>query len=238
MSYMPRNAATTVTWGDLVDEFDRWEAAGRIAAFWWRDDDAVAPTAALSELLDLAGSVPLGLAVIPGLVRPELAAVLRGADGVTLLQHGWLHVNRAPAGKKSEYPSGRAAAEVTAEIAAGRARLGALFGSRAVPVFVPPWNRMATELVSAAAEAGMVALSAMAAGKTETGSSPLRLPTRHVHLDLTAWKGDRPESAAPIGILTHHLIMDRATAEFMRRLIEVAASHRAVRWQSPAEAGA
>jgi len=119
---------------------------------------------------------------------------------------------------------------------------------------------MATELVSAAAEAGMVALSAMAAGKTETGSSPLRLPTRHVHLDLTAWKGDRgfigteaalsiligrlhqtrsaPESAAPIGILTHHLIMDRATAEFMRRLIEVAASHRAVRWQSPAEAGA
>src|SRR6185437_11578253 len=135
MSGPPRvDAATTRSWFDLAEEFDRWGEAGRIAMLWWRDDDAVAATPQLDRLLLLAGTVPVALAVIPA-----LATALADAPRVAVLQHGWQHADRAEHGKKSEYPEGRSAAVVGAEIGAGRARLKALFGPRASPVFVPPW---------------------------------------------------------------------------------------------------
>ena len=79
-----------------------------------------------------------------------------------------------------------------------------------------------------------------------------------MHVDLTAWKGDRGfigttaalagvighlracrlGSANPgraIGILTHHLVMDRATAAFLDRLLAAVDRHAAARWASAAE---
>ena len=41
-------------WPDLIAELDRWEEAGQVATLWWRDDDAVAPTARLDRLLSIA----------------------------------------------------------------------------------------------------------------------------------------------------------------------------------------
>jgi hypothetical protein len=132
-------------WSDLTAELDAWGAAGRTAGLWWRDDDATTATPQLSELLGLATAaavaVPLALAVVPALVRAELAEALAGRPQVAVLQHGWQHINRAARdGKKSEYPPERPAGAVDAEIVAGRARLEALFGPRALPVFVPPTN--------------------------------------------------------------------------------------------------
>src|SRR6266700_724088 len=124
--------AMTAGWPDLVDELDRWGSAGRVAMLWWRDDDAVAATAQLDDLLRLAGEVPIALAVIPALARPELATALQGRPLVAVMQHGWQHANRAGHGRKSEYPEGRPAAAVVAEIGAGQARLKALFGLGAV----------------------------------------------------------------------------------------------------------
>src|SRR5579863_1521918 len=115
------DAATTAGWPDLVDEFDRWGEAGRVATLWWRDDDAAAATPQLDDLLHLAGAVPVALAVIPALARPELVTALPSTPQVSVLQHGWRHANRALHGKKSEYPEGRPAAVVGEEIAAGRA---------------------------------------------------------------------------------------------------------------------
>jgi len=250
-------AATGAGWSDLVDELDRWGKAGRTAALWWRDDDAVTATPKLGDVLRLAGEAPLAVAVIPALARPELAGALLESERVAVLQHGWQHANRAASGKKSEYPEGRPAAVVGAEIGAGRARLKALFGSRALPVFVPPWNRLACEILPQLREHGIAGLSTIASRR---GATPPRgLVAIDVHVDVVAWQGNRgfigaaaalgrlvgclhmvrvasgATAALPVGILTHHLIMDRATAVFLDRLVALVAGHRAARWASVAE---
>jgi len=245
-------------WDDLAAELDVWGEAGRAARLWWRDDDAVAPTPQLAALLRLAAGVPLALAVIPALARPELAEALAGRPQVAVLQHGWQHVNRAAHGaKKSEYPPGRARDAVAAEIVAGRARLEALFGPRAAPVFVPPWNRFANEFVTILRECGIAGLSGMASSHRSAPPSDLALCD--AHLDLVDWTqgrrfiGEAVALAAlvhrlreqhlsaggarppPIGVLTHHLIMDGATAAFIERLIAFSRSHRALRWAAAAD---
>jgi hypothetical protein len=248
-------------WPDLVDELDRWGAAGQVAAIWWRDDDAVAATPRLDALLRLAGEVPLALAVIPALARPDLAEALSPWSEVAVLQHGWQHLNHAGAGRKSEYPQGRPAAVVEAEITLGQARLKALLGLCALPVLVPPWNRFAGEYLPLLAAAGIAGLSAMASQRPGA-VLPCGLAGLDVHVDLVAWRGDRGfvgtaaalggligqlrarrledadggvEAATPIGILTHHLIMDGATAAFLDRLIATARGHAAIRWAGARE---
>ncbi|HVC57625.1 MAG TPA: hypothetical protein VND95_16865 [Stellaceae bacterium] len=256
MNERPRVEATPAGWGDLAAELDRWQACGRVAALWWRDDDAITATPQLELLLRVAGGVPVGLAVIPALARPPLAAAVSGEAQLAVLQHGWQHADRAGNGKKSEYPQGRSAAVVRAEIGAGSARLKALFGRRALPVFVPPWNRFGGGLVPLLAEQGIVALSAMASGPCR--ALPAGLRTLDVHLDLVAWRGSRgfigtavalaglvgllrarrlaaAAAPGPIGILTHHRIIDGATAKFLDRLIALTRAHAAVRWAAAAE---
>jgi peptidoglycan/xylan/chitin deacetylase (PgdA/CDA1 family) len=257
MTYMPRaDAANSANWADLAAELDRWEKAGRVADLWWRDDDAVAATPQLDALLHLAGEVPVALAVIPALARPELAEAVRGRSGVALLQHGWRHANRAAHGKKSEYPEGRSAQTVAAEIGAGRARLKALFGPRVLPVLVPPWNRVADEFLPLLSANGIVGLSAMVS--PGRAAPPPGVAAIDVHVDLVAWRGDRgfvgagaalgglvfhlrqarlgaADASKPIGVLTHHLIMDEATAAFLDRLTGVVQAHHAARWSTPGE---
>ena len=241
----------TAEWPDLVAELDRWGEAGQVASLWWRDDDAVAATPELTALLRLAGETPLALAVIPAEARPDLAEVLVPSPQVAVLQHGWRHVNHAAHGKKCEFPPGRPKADVAAELAAGHARLKALFGPRALPVLVPPWNRFAAEFLPLLAEAGIAGLSAMAS--REASPLPHGIARIDVRVDLVAWKGDRGfigapaalgalvgqlrarrlgagDFAAATGILTHHLVMDRATAGFLERLIALVDAHGAAHW--------
>src|SRR5690348_16733883 len=120
--------AMTGKWPDLVAELDRWGETGHVASLWWRDDDAVAPTPELTALLQVAGTAPVALAVIPAEASPELPDFLDKAPQLAVLQHGWRHTNHAAGAKKSEFPAGRAEAAVVEELAAGRARLERLFG--------------------------------------------------------------------------------------------------------------
>jgi hypothetical protein len=248
--------AMTAGWPDLADELDRWGMVGRVAKLWWRDDDAVRVTPQLGNLLRIAGDVPVALAVIPALARPELAAALHGLPHVGVLQHGWQHANRALDGKKSEYPQGRCAAAVAAELGAGQARLKALFGVRAVAALVPPWNRFADEFLPFLPANGIAGISTMV---SPSGAAlPPGLVAIDVHVDLVAWRADRgfigsaaalgglvghlranrlgaAAPAGPIGILTHHLIMDGPTAAFLDRLVELTRTHEAVHWATAAE---
>jgi hypothetical protein len=248
--------AVTAEWSDLGDELDRWGLAGRVASLWWRDDDAVTPTPQLDDLLRLAGEVPIALAVIPALARPGLATALHGRPHVAVMQHGWQHANRARHGKKSEYPEGRSAAVVAAEIGAGRARLKALFGERALAGLAPPWNRFAGEFLPLLPVNGVAGISTMV---SPSGAAlPPGLAAIDVHVDLIAWRGDRgfigaaaalgglvghlrasrlggAASPGPIGILTHHLIMDGPTAAFLDRLIPLVRGHEAAYWANAAE---
>ena len=256
MTCLSRLDAETAGWSDLADELDRWGEAGRVARFWWRDDDAVAATPQLDALMRLVGDVPLGLAVIPAVVERSLADALRARPYVAVLQHGWSHTNHQPEGKKSEFPALRSPAEVAAELRAGADRLAALFGSRFVPILAPPWNRFAAEFLPLLGPAGIVALSTMAPAPTIQDANGI--PRIDAHLDPVAWKADRgfietapalelllahlraqrlrgTEPAAAIGILTHHLVMDGAAAAFLEQLIAMLAAHPAARWVAAGE---
>jgi hypothetical protein len=266
MTYQPRvTAANRAEWPDLVVELDRWEETGRVAPLWWRDDDAAVPTPQLYRLLELADGAPLGLAVIPADAKPELATTLQWFPHISVLHHGWCHANHATSGKKCEYPAERHPVDVADEFDEGRKRLRTLFGPRALPVFVPPWNRFAERFVPLLREAGFIAISRMAPRKTAPSRELARELPRDltggiaaidVDLDVVAWHEDRKfvgESAAlarlvallrarreggddaAIGVLTHHLVMDTATEDFLARLGETVAAHRAARWHDIGE---
>src|ERR1700747_679024 len=100
-----------VTWPDLMAELDCWEEAGKVATLWWRDDDAVAPTARLGRLLSIAPGVPLSLAVIPADTQQELAQWLHphlrsGPEAsVGGLQAGLAGLKPAGGWKKERIPS-------------------------------------------------------------------------------------------------------------------------------------
>jgi hypothetical protein len=250
-----------VNWADLGAELDRWQEAGKVASLWWRDDDAVAPTARLRRLLSIASGVPVSLAVIPAAAQPELAEWVtyypRCAKAhVAVLQHGWRHFNHSGIGKKSEFPAKRPSAEVAFELATGWARLSELFGTRAVPVLVPPWNRFDDTFLVLLASTG---LSGISRARPRGVSPPAPGITEvNTHVDLVAWTGNRGfvgEEAAlgglvdhlrarrlgavradePTGILTHHLIQDEATSAFLDRLVAVSVAHAAVRWLDAGE---
>ena len=257
MKYRPRVAAANdAEWHDLVIELDRWEETGRVAPLWWRDDDAAVSTPQLYRLLELADGAPLGLAVIPADAKPELASALQWFPRVSVLHHGWCHANHATSGKKCEYPAERHPVDVADELDEGRRRMRTLFGRRALPVFVPPWNRFSERFVPLLREAGFVAISQIAPRKTAPPGELIRelaggIAVIDVDLDVTAWHEDRKfigEAAAlarlvallrarreggddaAIGVLTHHLVMDKATEDFLARLGETIAAHRAARW--------
>lgn len=256
MSHMPRVAAAPApagcaSWPDLLGELDRWRTADRIASLWWRDDDAVEPTAALARLLDVARGVPIGLAVVPGEVDAGLAEGLAAATSVAVLQHGWRHANHGGDGKKSEYPASRSRRVVAAELATARARLAGLFGGRALPLFVPPWNRFADAFLPLLPEAGIAALSSMA--RPIVSPLPAGIARLDVHLDLVAWRQGGgfigvaaalgglvgqlwarrtglADPTVPTGILTHHLVTDDAGFEFLAQLADVIRGHQAACW--------
>jgi hypothetical protein len=251
-----------VKWPDLMAEFDRWEEAGKIAALWWRDDDAVAPTARLGRLLSIASGVPVSLAVIPADAQWELAQWLTQhlqsapKPSVAVLQHGWRHLNHSSVGKKSEFPPERPRPEMAFELAAGRARLRDLFGTRAQPVLVPPWNRFDDSLLDLLAGCGLTGIS-RARPRCASPRAPGVIEA-NIHVDLVDWKEGRGfvgEEAAlgglvghlrarrlravcadePTGILTHHLIQDEATDAFLDRLIAVSVAHPAALWLDAGE---
>jgi hypothetical protein len=145
-------------WEKLAKELDCWGESGAIAKFWWRDDDAVAPTNQLEALLRCAGSTPLALAVVPGLATFAIADRLRDHTSVVVLQHGWRHANHALEGN-SEYPKIRPEKDVARELVDGRNRLAEFFGAQALPVFVPPWHGFDACFLPILRPSGLTAIS-------------------------------------------------------------------------------
>jgi hypothetical protein len=223
-------------WPDIHEELARWRDAGREAVLWWRDDDAADATPELDRLLALheAHAVPLALAVVPAGATPALAARLVAAPGVDLLQHGYAHTNHAPPGeKKCELGLHRPAMVVLGEIGTGWLAMERLFGARALPVMVPPWNRIAPGLVPALPEVGYRGLSTHdIRPRARPVSGLLQINT---HVDVIDWRAGRfagletvlaallralvaarTTTGEPVGILSHHLAMDEAAWDFLR----------------------
>jgi hypothetical protein len=258
MSELPREKGPTMArWCDLEDELDQWREARRIATLWWRDDDAATADARLDRLLSIGADVPISLAVIPAAAGPELVACLAQrsrADRlapISILQHGWRHTNHAGDGRKCEFPPGRSSHAIASELAAGQARLKGLFGTPALAVLVPPWNRLDPSFLLLLPDCGLKGISRV---KPRRAAYPAPGITEiNVHVDLVSWAGDRGfigeaealggivghlrarrlielDASEPTGILTHHLVQDERTETFLRQLIAVTRTHPAARW--------
>ena len=238
-------------------ELERWRGENLILPIWWRDDDAVAPTPALERLLALAGKfkAPLHLAVIPEPAAAELADRLRPVPATFVLTHGWRHSNHAPPDqKKAEFGAHRPLAAMLDEIAAGSQRLNDLFRDRSLPVFTPPWNRIAPGLIDGLHAIGFAAISTFTPRRAKFAAR--NLLQVNTHLDPVAWKSGgglldpslldaqisrelaaRRTGAAdneePYGILTHHLVQDDATWGFTEAVLELFASSKAAAWTPP-----
>lgn len=267
----PQTTPPTTGWPALTEELDAWATAGRTATFWWRDDDAQQPGPRLDRLLDLSirHRVPVTLAVIPagasaGL-REMLAQTAAGTANVTVVQHGYAHQNHAtPAEKKVELGGHRPAQHVIAELAVGRQTLDGW--PNAVPLLVPPWNRIAPHLVPLLPSLGFTGLSTFGprGGTTQPATRDRELTVINSHIDPIAWRhrvdpGPPPftgldaalaaavghlrqrrlgpvDPGEPTGLLTHHRDHHDDVWRFIEAFLSRTLAHPAVRWLGLQEA--
>jgi hypothetical protein len=225
--------------------------AGRVLTLWWRDDDLETASDRLDACLDAlgeAGVVP-AFAAIPDGLREDGIAALRGSAAPVLV-HGWSHANHAPAGeKKGEFGAHRPLDDRLQDVARGLTRLQAMAGDRARAWFVPPWNRVAPDILPHLRGIGIEAVSAFASrSRAPAPASVARLDT---HVDLIDWRGSGgPVSVSalveaicrqdgvdgPVGILSHHRVTDRGAWSAWRPVLRVLSDHSAARWLEPARA--
>jgi hypothetical protein len=238
-------------WVALFRILDAYGTAGRMAELWWRDDDATAPTPALTRLREISAATgirPL-IAVIPARATPELAAL----TDLVVCQHGWNHDNHAPLGQsKAELGAHRPLSVVMGELARGWLKIKSLFPAP-LPVLVPPHNRISKEAADLLAAAGYRGLSTFNARKAARPG----LIQANTHCDIMDWHtrafgGEGPALGAlvahlaakldgkadpdePTGLLTHHLAHDEAAWDFTDAVLRRVAAHPAVIWRDPAE---
>ena len=243
-------------WDDLERELDAWEAAGRTATLWWRDDDGRTVSPALDSLLAVAqgSGTPLALAVIPAGAEAALAERLAKEPLVAVLQHGFDHIDRArPGEKKIELAPHRPLDEMRGALAEGRERLDALFGGRALAVLVPPWNRVADAVINALPALGFTGLSAF--GRRAKAIAAPGLRAANAHIDIIDWRGSRgfvgeeealaqavrhlrerrageADGGEPTGLMTHHLDHDNRCWDFIAAFVARTSAHGAARWLS------
>jgi len=220
----------TVDWANLDAELAIWRTEGLHLPIWWRDDDAIAPTAALDRLAALAEdlSLPVHIAVIPKHADPALAAYSKDRPLIRPLVHGWQHISHAPDGaKKAEF--GHPRPDAAHELAQALNRMQQLFGDDLLPIFVPPWNRLDDGLLPVLADAGYVGVSAYLPRDNRIAAPGL--VQINTHIDPIFWRGTRSlvppdtliaditkllqdrrkgltDPQEPLGFLTHHLVHD------------------------------
>ncbi|WP_230532980.1 glycosyltransferase [Microvirga roseola] len=231
----------SIDWSPLDRALEH--ANGRSIDLWWRDDDAVADTPQLDRLLGLARRYEAGiaLAVIPHRIEASLLARLAEEPRAVALVHGARHVNHAPAGeKKAEFGAHRPVDAMAAEAEQALRIAQEHLGPRLLPVFVPPWNRIAPGLVSRLPQAGFTGLSTFNDRKDPFPAEGLS--QINTHIDPIDWRGTRSvvepdlivaklaeavenrledgRDHEPIGLLTHHLVHDEVIWALCERLME------------------
>ncbi len=232
------------TWSELEAELSLWAGAGEVPTFWWRDDDAQAPTGDLDRLIALSErfDAAMHLAVVPADIDPGLAERLRASPGVYATQHGFAHINHEARGTgASEVGQTRELALQEADMREGWRRMVAAELPNLVPVFVPPWNRIADKTVQILPRLGYVALSNF---YLRPNPSPVKgLLHFNAHIDPIRWKEGakfagtektleqcvvhlrqrrtgEAEKAEPTCFCTHHLQTDEPTWAFSEALMD------------------
>lgn len=231
-------------WQQLSSALDATAGRGEMARFWWRDDDAGEPSPALDRLLGTAEryNLPLALAVVPAWLQPDAQGQIAASREATVLQHGYAHKNHARKGAKSIELGGRANDGILKDLRKGYAILEDAFGAGFSPVLVPPWNRIDDALHPHLKSSGFTGLSVF--GKRSGPEATPGLSLINTHVDPIDWRGTRGflgddivleqliaqlDEDEPIGILSHHLVMDEPCWTFLERLFSIVLHHSAAR---------
>jgi hypothetical protein len=238
-----RSAGEKAAWKALDDVLARARNQERVIDFWWRDDDVIEPTPTLDALLERSErwNVPMALASIPSRATDALVERLKSSPTADVLVHGWAHINHAPKGERAaEFGAHRSGNELASEAGDGLARIIEMFGTQAVPAFVPPWNRVDRSFVGALPSLGFSGVSTH--GRRSSVDQPDGLIRINAHWDPIAWKARGglkeksglllqlaelieeelaadPGALEPIGILTHHLVHDAWIDAFLDELV-------------------
>ena len=214
--------------------------------FWWRDDDAGAVSPALERLLRLSHDhrAPVSLAVIPMRVEPLLIEIMSGHRDVDVLVHGYAHRNHAADGQpKCEFPHSRPLEEIRNELSGALSRLREAFPQNAIPVFVPPWNRLPPELAPILKECGYVGFSTASTLAPASVARADGLRQSDGHFSVVAWKSGpqladveplekrlakqiRAGSKGPFCIVTHHRDHNEDVWKYCEQLWTLLGNHR------------
>jgi len=251
---------TTDALNNLFTELDAWKRAGMTAALWWRDDDAAEPCIELDRLIRLSNEygIPCGLAAVPTRAGEPLRKTISDAPHIWILQHGYAHKNHAPSGNGAwELGLHRPKSAVLEDLRNGMLKFTQLFKNRFVPVVVPPWNKIDSELLAYLPVMGFRGIST--SYKKQRPVPPGDLRVADAHCDVLKWKKKEARFAGaehcindlvehlkdkrtglvddsePTCVLTHHLEMNADAWIFMEMLFSMTSAHTAVQWMSPAD---
>lgn len=211
------------------------------ATVWWRDDDAGRDDPRLQQLLRVARTrqAEVALAVVPAWLEGRTVDTITACSQAAVLQHGIAHADHAPPGEKNIELGGRASPEeLRTGLLAGMDRLREAFPASFLPVLVPPWNRIAPAFVAELPGMSFAGLSRFGRAAVQ----PPGLCEVNTQVDLILWREGRrgmtlPELAAaiiaavrsaegnPVGILSHHLVMDEDAFLALDRVLAVLQDH-------------
>lgn len=244
-------------WSGLISELDRWQAQNLRVRLWWRDDDATEANRQLRAVTRFAATheVVVALAVIPKPLTLQKARGLLSLEHAQHLVHGFAHINHeGPNRSKREFGHSRSVDDLSSDLSLGLQKCQELLGPSLLPVFVPPWNRIAPKAIQALPKAGYCGLSTW---KLRRARHPVPgLLQVNTHVDLIDWRRDaqiKPlglvqrllieklkrrrllglNCEEPLGILTHHVHWCDALETLMAQVMRTTRRHRAVNWLTP-----
>jgi len=202
---------------------------------------AVIPETAAQALADRLRALPPGITVLQ--------------HGYSHRDHSGPSRVDGPKRKKTELTGDRPIEDVCRELREGRAKLRDAFGDRFRDVLVPPWNRIDSKVLEQLPALGFEGLSTFGplADQDSPSACAERLVQANSTIDIIRWRPERAflgedalldqilsdlhrerahseVSAAPLGLMTHHLVHDEACWRFVSNLLEVTLAHRAARW--------
>jgi peptidoglycan/xylan/chitin deacetylase (PgdA/CDA1 family) len=245
--YRPRQFSTVwqsplPNWQDRLKEAIERIPGNHTPNVFFRADDIGAGSCAFEALCNLFRhyETPLAMSVVPAWLSDvrqrrlfECAPLEEALWGWH--QHGWRHVNWQRTGKKSEFGEHRPLEKQWRDIWQGREKMLRVFEGHLLPVFTPPWNRLAGSTVKILQQLGFRAVSTTKplprVVKTPAGFKNLRiqldLHTRKAADASTDYQNLVAELASllarkePSGIVIHHQRMTAFAFEFIDELLRL-----------------
>ena len=214
---------------------------------FFRADDIGIPSSGFMQLITCFQKhrLPLCLATVPAWLTQERLNELRSLTGRNSTQwcwhqHGRLHRNFEPSGKKQEFGPTRSKNDIQASLDKGKKRLENLLELDFQPVFTPPWNRCSGDTLKSLTDLGFKAVSRSRDAWPETLP---QLPDFQVNVDLHTRKEAEPQLALDnlameieqglasglCGIMIHHQRMNRAALQLLDILLGLIKNNRRLR---------